>query len=242
MTVKAVIFDLDGTLSTFNLDFRTVRTQVKSFLEGEGVPASLLSLNESVFEMLRKTEEWAENTGRPAQFIEEVKNRASVILEKHELEAASKTNLLPGVVETLKVLGDMELKMGLCTINSEKSVSCILERFGIESFFDVTITRNQVARVKPHPEHIEAALRVLGVSPREAIVVGDSGVDMKSATELKMIAVGLPTGVSTVEQLKNSGANYIVTSILDLPVLILKMKNREKASHKRSEKPRAGAL
>ena len=122
--------------------------------------------------------------------------------------------------ETLNSLRNAGLKIGLCTINSEKSVSCILERFGIAAFFDATITRNQVARVKPHPEHMEAALKVLGVSSAEAIVVGDSSVDMKSASTLRAIAVGLPTGVSTVDQLTNSGANYIITSLLDLPALI----------------------
>jgi len=73
MPIKAVIFDLDGTLSSFNLDFKTVRAQTKALLEEIGVPASLLSLNESVFEMLSKTEEWARNTGKPPQFVEKAK-------------------------------------------------------------------------------------------------------------------------------------------------------------------------
>ncbi len=55
---------------------------------------------------------------------------------------------------------------------------------------------------------------------KSQLIVGDSVVDMQSAKELKAIAVGFPTGVSTLEQLKNNGANYIVTSLIDLPVLI----------------------
>ena len=43
---------------------------------------------------------------------------------------------------------------------------------------------------------------------------------MQSAKELKAIAVGFPTGISTMEQLKNNGANYIITSLTDLPVFI----------------------
>jgi len=46
---------------------------------------------------------------------------------------------------------------------------------------------------------------------------------MQSAKELKAIAVGLPTGLSTMEQLMNNGANYIITSLTDLPVLIKKI-------------------
>ena len=43
---------------------------------------------------------------------------------------------------------------------------------------------------------------------------------MVSAKELKAIAVGLPTGTTALEQLKNNGANYIITPLSDLPVLI----------------------
>ena len=220
MRIKAVIFDLDGTLASFNLDYKTLRALVKNYLVNKGVPASILSLNESIFEMLRKTDVWAKNSGQPAKFIEEARREIWAIAEKYELEAASRTNLLPGVLDTLKALRRMGLKVGLCTINSEKSVNCILERFGIASLFNATISRNQVKHVKPHPEHLEAALKVLGVSAAEAVVVGDSSTDMQSAKELKAIAVGLPTGVSAVEQLTSGGADYIINSMTDLPVLI----------------------
>ena len=123
----------------------------------------------------------------------------------------------------------MGLKVGLSTINSEKSVNRILERFGIADSFDVVISRNQVRHVKPDPEHLEAALKVLGVSEAETVIVGDSRVDMQSAKDLEAVAVGLPSGVSTVKQLMNSGADYVLTSMADLPVLLERLngtKNR----------------
>ncbi len=43
---------------------------------------------------------------------------------------------------------------------------------------------------------------------------------MQSAKELKAIAVGIPTGTATLEQLKKHSANYIITSLSDLPHLI----------------------
>lgn len=228
MRVKAVIFDLDGTLASFNLDYRTVRALVKAYLLAKGIPDSLLSVNESVFEMLRKTEDWARKAGKPDEFIQELRDIAFSITEQHELEAAASTILMPGVAETLRALRSMGLKIGLCTINSQKSVTTILERFGIAELFDATVTRNQVAHVKPDPEHIEAALNVLGVAAREALVVGDSSVDMRSARLLEAVAVGLPTGVSSVEQLTSNGADYIVTSMFDLPALIEKIERRRK--------------
>src|SRR4030067_2465935 len=151
MRIKAVIFDLDGPLAVFNLAYKTLRALVKNYLVNKGVPASILSLNESIFEMLRKTDVWAKNSGQPAKFIEEAQRETWAVAEKYELEAASRTNLLPGVLDTLKTLRRIGLKVGLCTINSEKSVNCILERIGIASLFKVTISRKQTNHAKPHP-------------------------------------------------------------------------------------------
>jgi HAD superfamily hydrolase (TIGR01509 family) len=218
--VKAVIFDLDGTITNFNLDYKAVRAEVRGFLLRVGVPASVLSAKESIFEMLKKTEIFVKNSGKSAEAIEAIRNEALGIAEKYELEAAMSTGLLPGAVETLKALQRMGLKLGLFTLNSDKSTSYILQRFRLGDFFGVTVPRDKVNFVKPNPEHLEMALKVLGVSPAETVVVGDSGVDMESAKELKAVAVGLPSGAASVEQLTAHGANYVVTSITDLPVLI----------------------
>jgi len=229
MNVKAVIFDLDGTLVGFNLDYRALRAEVRGYLAKVGVPASVLSLKETIFEMLKKTEIFVRNSGKSAEEMAAIRSEALGIAEKYELEAAMSTGVLSGAVETLKALKRMGLKIGLCTINSEKSASYILQRFKIAEFFDVTITRNMVSQVKPHPEHLQVVLNALSVAPEESVVVGDSSADMQCARELKTIAVGLPTGISTVQQLTNQGANYIITSITDLPVLIEKIKKAQAA-------------
>jgi HAD superfamily hydrolase (TIGR01549 family) len=228
MVVKAVIFDLDGTISHFNLDYRAVRGDVRSYLLRVGVPASLLPVNESIFELLNKAEIFLKNSGKAAEVME-IRNEALAIAEKYELEAAQGTGLLPGVNETLKTLKRMRLKIGLFTLSSDKVARYILQRFKLGDFFGVTVPRNKVNYVKPNPEHLEMAIKVLGVAPEETLVVGDSSADMESAEELKVIAVGLPAGISTIEQLTVHGANYIITSITDLPVLVEKI-NKEQAA------------
>ncbi len=223
MVVEAVIFDLDGTLANFNLDFKTLRAEVRSYLMRIGVPASVLNVNESIFEMLIKSEIFVKNNGKPSEAFWEVRSQALAIAEKYEMEAASTTSLLPGANETLKELKRLNLKIGLCTTSSEKAANYILQRFKIEDYFQIVVARDRVKYVKPHTEQFEVALKGLGASLQTAVIVGDSVVDMQSAKELKAIAVGLPTGVSTMEQLMNNGANYIITSLSDLPTLIKKI-------------------
>jgi phosphoglycolate phosphatase len=227
INIKAVIFDLDGTIAQFNLDYKAVRGDVRSYLLRTGVPASLLKANESIFEMLNKTEIFMKNSSKSNEGMDEIRREALAIAEEYELEAARDTSLLPGATETLKNLKRMGLKIGLFTLNGDKAARYILQRYKLGEFFGVTVPRNNVNYVKPNPEHLEVALKVLGVLPEETLVVGDGKVDMESARELKAIAVGLPTGTSTIEQLSNHGANYIITSITDLPILIDKLRNSE---------------
>jgi len=229
MTIKAVIFDLDGTIAAFNLDYRALRAEVRGYLIKRGVPASVLSVKESIFEMLKKAELRMKNADKPAALRKEIRKEAMLIAEKYETEAAERTSLLPGAVETLKALKKMGLKIGLWTINSEKSTRHILGRFKLTEYFDAIVPRDHVSQVKPNPEHCEVTLNALSVSAAETVVVGDSISDMQGAKDLKAVAVGLPTGVSTQEQLTGHGANYIITSIVDLPVLVDRINKAENA-------------
>ncbi|MGB9842416.1 MAG: HAD family hydrolase [Candidatus Bathyarchaeales archaeon] len=226
MDIKAVIFDLDGTLVGFNLDYRALRAEVRGYLAKQGVPASVLSLQENIFEMLKKAELFLRNSRKSVATIEKIRGEVLSIAERYELDAAMSTGLMSGVVETLKTLRRMGLKIGLCTTDSEKAAAYILQRFKIAEFFDAVVTRDRVKQVKPHPEHLQAVLDALGVKPEESLVVGDSVADMQCAQELKAVAVGLPTGISSKQQLTQQGANYVVTSITDLPILIAQI-NKE---------------
>jgi phosphoglycolate phosphatase len=220
LAIEAVIFDLDGTLAHFNLDYKELRSEVRTYLMSKGVPPSLLDVNENIFEMLKKAEIFVKNNSKSTDAFTEIRTQALSVAEKFEMEAATTTSLLSGAVETLKELQKMNLRMGLCTTSSEKASNYILQRFKIDVYFKVVVPRDKVKYVKPHTEQFELALKALGVHAKAALFVGDSVVDMLSAKEIKAIAVGLPAGLATTEQLMSNGANYIITSLNDLPILI----------------------
>ena len=220
MTIKATIFDLDGTLIDFNLDYKSIRGEVRNYLLHLGLPSSLITVKDTVFDMLKKTEIYFKNSPKSSNSISEIRNDVLAIADKYELEAARETDLLPGVTETLKNLTRMSLKIGLFTLSGDKSVNYVLKRFKLVDFFSVTVPRNQVNYVKPNPEHLETALKVLGVTPEETMVIGDGIADMETAKELNATGIGLTTGTSTAKQLTHHGAKYIINSIIDLLPLI----------------------
>jgi phosphoglycolate phosphatase len=220
VTIRAVIFDLDGTLVKFNLDYKTVRAETKQILIKEGLPASIFSLDESIFDMLKKAQVFMRNNGKEEKEMSKIKGAVLKLAERHELEAAKNTELLPGVSETLKMLRRMKLKLALFTVNCNTATDYILQKLGLKQFFDAIVTRDCIETVKPSPEHLQSALEALDVAPEETLVVGDSVSDVKSAQELKATSIGVPMGVSTPEELARAGATCLITSLTDLPTLI----------------------
>ncbi|RLI34831.1 hypothetical protein DRO55_06010, partial [Candidatus Bathyarchaeota archaeon] len=158
MTIRAVVFDLDGTLVEFKLDYKTLRADVINLLASRGLPRSLFSLKESVFNMLRKAEVSMRNNGKGEDEIREIRDAILSIADRYELEAARRTNLISGVIPTLKALKGMSLKMGLFTINGVKATEYILQRFRLKGFFDVIVPRDFVPSTKPDPAHLREAL------------------------------------------------------------------------------------
>lgn len=215
-----MVFDLDGTIVDFNIDFNAARAEVVHLLTKQSLPSSILSVNESVFVTLRKAKRRMKENGKAEQEFMKLKEKVIAVVERYESEAAQKTNLIPGILETLKTLREMKLKIALFTANGEKSTNHILRRFRLRQFFDAIITRESVLAVKPDPVHLEAALKALKVKPEEAIVVGDSVRDMECARRLKVLAVGVTTGFSSIEELARAGADYLASSSTDIPRLV----------------------
>jgi len=221
--IKAVIFDLDGTLVAFKLDVNACRTEVIHCLTEHGFPRDLFSMKETAFDMLDKVKKYIVSQGIENQNFADLKTMVFSIVERFELAAARTTEMFTSIPETLKALRDMNLKLALCTISGEKAACYILNRFNIEQFFDAVIPRESVSAVKPNPVHLEAALTTLEVKFQEAVLVGDSVKDVACANHLKVLAVGVTTGLSSTEELTRCGAHYIASSANDIPKLILQL-------------------
>ena len=82
-------------------------------------------------------------------------------------------HLYPDVKPTLQRLKQVGLKLGIITGGYEEDVEKILPKVGLQDVFDVCVGVNTIGKRKPSPEVFQYTLRKLGVTPDEAVFVGD---------------------------------------------------------------------
>ncbi|MCX8119116.1 MAG: HAD family hydrolase [Desulfobacterota bacterium] len=209
--LKAIVFDFDGTLAVLNIDFSLMRERVFALIRQYGLREErireryLLEIIDEVYPLLRE-----ENPTGAQTFYEE----AHRILKEVELEAADQGRLLSGVEEVLRGLREAGLKIGIITRNCEEAVRRVFP--AIDDFCDVFISRDSVRKVKPHPEHLNLVLKVLGVSGGEAAMVGDHLIDIQAGKKVGMVTIGVLTGRIKREEFEEAGADYILNDVTGL--------------------------
>jgi len=217
---KAVVVDLDGTLIEFKIDYMSLRVEVIKLLVRKGLDGNLFSTNDSMFKMLDKAEVFLRGKGETGGKLQEIYKATFALADPYEIDAVRQASLIPGVKAALESLRGMGLRLGLFTTDGIKATRYALSKFGLGQFFDVVVTREDVWKVKPDSAHLLAALKPLHVPPQEAVVVGDSTIDVMCAKTVEALAVAVATGFSTSEDLKKVGADYIIRSIAELPSLL----------------------
>jgi HAD superfamily hydrolase (TIGR01509 family) len=157
---RAVLFDMDGTLTEPMLDFPRIKMEM-----GIGPGPILESL---------------------AALEESRRLLAEAVLLRHEKLAAEESKLNPGCRELLALLKSKRIPMAVITRNSRLSVATFIARHGLE--FDVRITRED-GPFKPDPFSLALACQRLGVGPHEAWMVGDGQYDVEAALAANIRAV-----------------------------------------------------
>ncbi|MGB8227421.1 MAG: HAD family hydrolase [Sedimentisphaerales bacterium] len=184
MKIKAVIFDLDGTITEPYLDFDGIRTEI-------GLAANAGPLLEAMEKM------------SPA-----ARKKAEEILYKYEQAAIEHSVLNAGATETLKQLRRMKIHIGVITRNTRDNASAVAKKHNIE--FDAVVDRND-GPVKPDPFGVKRLCEFFKVKPQQTLVVGDYLFDLQSAKAAGAKAVLIKTG-KNAEQFA-SFADYIIDKL-----------------------------
>jgi HAD superfamily hydrolase (TIGR01509 family) len=175
--LKAVIFDLDGTLIDSKIDFRKMKRRNIRLLEASGVEPGLLTEEMLNYDIERRAIEDLRTKGVPREEVQRVFQKVAEIMSEIELEAVEDARLFDGVVETLEKLKGLGLKIGIITRSCREYASRILEKFGLEKLIDAVAARDDVSRPKPDPEHPRYLMKILGVKPSETVLIGDHPMD-----------------------------------------------------------------
>lgn len=216
--VKAVILDFDGTLAVLNMDFSEMKEEILNLIEKDGVCRESLR-EQYVLEIVDEAYSILLERGRP--LAEQFREKAQKMLREKELEAASKSRLLPGVESMLRKLRMAEVKVGIITRNCDRAVRMIFPH--IEFLCDAFLPRDSVERVKPDPHHLATLLDILGVSPQHAIMVGDHPMDILAGKRVGMRTVGVLTGRTTGDELLEMGADHVLDSASQVTRLIARL-------------------
>jgi len=206
MHLEAAIFDYDGTLVHLNIDFSVMRRVVEECLADYAIePAALkeLYILEMIDEATRLISE--QNPSEGPSFY----HKAHELVTEHEVRAAKKGKILPGVINMLKLLEKRGIKVGIITRNCNKAVKIVFPN--IESFCDVFIPRDYVTRVKPHPDHLALTLKKMAIDdPAYCLMVGDHVLDIEVGKHMGMKTAGVLTGKATWQDFKEAGADFIL--------------------------------
>lgn len=209
--IKAVVFDFDGTLAKLNIDFSLMREAVLELTAGYNVPIE--DLNKLfVLEMIEAGRELISihNSGKEADYAQ----RANRLISTIEIEAAKRGELVDGVRQMLADLNVRNIKVGVVTRNCQEAVREIFP--DIESFCKAVITREFANNVKPHPEHLIIALQKLGSAPEHSVMVGDHPMDIIVGKKIGAYTVGVLTGYSGADVLREAGADLIIDSAAEI--------------------------
>ncbi|USS41321.1 HAD-IA family hydrolase [Thermococcus aggregans] len=206
MDIKLVVFDLDGTLVGAPMNFEEIKERLRGRLEKEGVPKKLIGDLTPMYETLIKI---SQATG--IDF-----NKLHSFLVELEVERAKESYLFEGSRDLLKLLRKSGIKIALMTRSSRKATEYVLKKHGIEEFFDLVVTRDDVAPedVKPNPGHLKKILDHFNIPPTKVFVVGDHGYDLIPAKKLGCISVLITSNESGRMSFKvEEEANFEVANV-----------------------------
>jgi phosphoglycolate phosphatase-like HAD superfamily hydrolase len=112
--------------------------------------------------------------------------------------------------------------MGLVTFVRQTRLARRLDIWKLGDYFTCAVTPEQVAEFKPSPQPFLKAIEEFHLKPKECFVVGDEPVDMMGGKRAGANTIGLPQGFYSREELELAGADWIITSLDELPSILLK--------------------
>ena len=129
---------------------------------------------------------------------------------------------IAGAEDIFKYLRSRGVAVALTTGFSRSTLDTLLIELGWKDLIDLSITPSEAGRGRPHPDMLNMAVEVLGITkPEHVIVLGDTASDMQAAVAFGAgQAIGVLTGAHDEHRLHDAGATSVINSVADLKSLI----------------------
>lgn len=216
MKTKVVIFDLDGTLVD---SFKDVYDAVNKSLETFNEPP--------------KDREWVRLLIGPnaSKLIEEAVLGTNISIEDYRNEFRKNyrsqltrtTALFDGMSSTLDWLESKNTQMAVLTNKSESSSLEILKELNILNKFIKVVGYDTYTEAKPSPLGLERICEIADCTPEEAVLIGDTEVDIATAKAAKCPVIAITHGYRSYDELQRENPTYLATSIDELKSTLEKL-------------------
>jgi phosphoglycolate phosphatase len=204
--MRAVIFDLDGTLIDSLPD---IATAVNHVLAWRGL--SQLKPRE-VEAMIGDGAKVLVDRAFAARGAQAGEAELAVFMDWYTAHGTDETRPYPGMVAALAALRASGHKLAVCTNKPEAAAREILASLEMDHYFDVLTGGDSTPYRKPDPRHLAATLTALGVP--EAVMVGDHFNDMAAAK-----GCGIP-GIFAAWGYGRAESDYVAQNAAELPGLV----------------------
>ena len=213
--IKAILFDLDGTLVDTLADIATV---MNGFLRSKSWPEHTvesyrLMVGRGLLNLIRAAVPPSQTHRAPLLYDE--------VFTVYEAMGIGDSRPYPGAIEVLKDLNAAGIPVAVVSNKPDAITRKMMT--GLFSGIRFALVRGGLDGVAPKPDPSSAfeAANACGVEPADCAFVGDSDVDMKTAIAAGMLPVGAAWGFRGEAELRAAGATIIAATIADVPALIL---------------------
>jgi len=220
-SVRAVLFDLDGTLvdtiSDIGLAFN--RSLAAYGLDPVPLPVVRNWVGKGAPKLIARAFERAKRVVDDS-LKAEIFNHFISQYEQLHVQQESTAALFPGVLPVLAQLQSAGLGLSVVT-NKQRSLACAtLQQVGILQYFTHVIGGDTCLHRKPHPMPLIHACSLLDVSEKAAVMVGDSMNDVDAARAAGIPVVCVPYGYNEGEALDDLSGDYLINQFSELPSLL----------------------
>ena len=216
MKYKAVLFDLDGTLLNTLQD---LADSVNSVLSSSGFPEHGLEaykyfVGDGIEELAhRALPEKHRDKATLAKCI-------TAIREEYRKRWANNTRPYQGIPELLDALTARNIKLVILSNKPDDSTKATVSKLLSKWQFDIIMGASPSVPKKPNPKAALEIVQRLNIPANEFLYLGDSGIDMKTASAAGMYPVGALWGFRTAEELTANGAKALIRDPADLLALL----------------------